>query len=294
MKCNCRQKCFLMSKIAIPFLSLKNILITAIILVFLCALYPIFRGYWGIDFGHSIDILRNYFGLNSNLESLLTALKFTLIYVFFTVLGQLTLGLICTYYAFFSSKRLYLIILFFIPYCIPLFLSTLSTRLLFESNGIGTIISNSLFTNEVYPLSNDAYSFTLLVLLSIWQYYPFVFLFLFTMTLRINNNYIISGVLDGASNLTLFRSLILPNIKKIIIPLVCLRILFMFNKYDLVVLFAKTERPTNMKSLFIIPVYLRDIFISNTDMIYSLGVGIFILLLLISTLVYILLNALIK
>jgi len=211
----------------------------------------------------------SYLKAGSNGKDLLTSFGYTLLFMFVSVLGQLIIGIYAAYITFFSSKPKFYIVVFFLPYILPLFLSTLSIRLGFETNGYITNISRNIFSKTFYPLTNGHFHLFVIILLSIWQYFPFVYIFSYTMMKRINNGYIMSSITDGASDLNIFKKVLLPNIKKIILPLIMLRMLFMFNKYDIIVLFAKTNNP--QKTLYLLPLYLARIFNNPNQTINNYG-----------------------
>lgn len=207
---------------------------------------------------------------------------FTFLYMFTTVIGQLILGFSAAYLTFFSSKPKLYLILFFTPYVVPLFLSTLSVRLGYENSGYITKFIRNCFSDDYYPLSNNTTHFLLISILSVWQYFPFVFVFTYTMMKRINKIYLTSSISDGASNNVIFRKILLPNTSKIIFPLIILRLLFMFSKYDVVVLFAKSNYP-NQKTIKLLPILLYKSFNSanNTENNYALIIVIFLVIFLV-------------
>lgn len=229
-----------------------------VLIIIFILLYPFLYKLMGLITHSKVDGFLEYMSVGSG-KYIYISFLFTFLYMFTTVIGQLILGFSAAYLTFFSSKpKLYLII-FFAPYVLPLFLSTLSVRIGYEGNGYITNFIRNCFSDDYFPLSNNITHFLLISILSVWQYFPFIFVFSYTMMKRINKIYLTSSIVDGASNNVIFRKILIPNTSKIIFPLIILRLLFMFSKYDVVVLFAKSNYP-NQKSIKLLPILLHKLF----------------------------------
>ena len=232
----------------------------SIILLFLILVLPFILNIFLLSKEDYKNFIK-YLIAGNNSQAYIFSFLYSLAFMCITVLGQIFLGLLTAYLSYFSVNGKKYIVLFFIPYTFPLFMSTLSTRLGFETNGFITNILNNFFVNDLsfYPLSNNIFSFILLITLSIWQYFPFVFFVIYTMMRRTNNRHIEMAITDGGSNYKIFTKIMLPTFKGIIFPLILLRLLFMFNKYDIIVLFSKSINPP-IKLLNLFPLQLRNLF----------------------------------
>jgi multiple sugar transport system permease protein len=71
-----------------------------------------------------------------------------------------------------------------------------------------------------------------LIVVSVWQFFPFVFVALLARMRRIPPAMYRSAQLDGASEWEQFRFLTLPSITSTLITVAILRFAFMFTKFD--------------------------------------------------------------
>ncbi len=74
--------------------------------------------------------------------------------------------------------------------------------------------------------------FWTLVIVSVWQFFPFVFLSLLAGMRRIPPTLYRNAELDGAHPLHQFAFVTLPSIKGTLITVIILRFAFMFTKFD--------------------------------------------------------------
>ncbi len=98
-------------------------------------------------------------------------------------------------------------------------------------------------------------AFISLVVISVWQFYPFVLLTMLARLHRIPKELIKSSILDGASCIQRYRYVLLPQLKGAIIAVTILRLAFMFTKFDTPFLFIGNASNTNIN---LIPFYIYE------------------------------------
>lgn len=190
----------------------------------------------------------NYVGLDNYAELASSAqfwdsLRITLGYATLTVAIQLVLGVIVALLIHQKFRARGVVRLIAIaPYMIPAIIVALVWRWLLEPNNgayswiVRTIIPGAEGTNLLSP----TWIFTSLVVVSVWMYTPFVVISVLARLQTIDLSVIEASTVDGANAWRRFWSIILPELRPVLLTLVLLRFMFMFTKFDIVFLFAGT------------------------------------------------------
>lgn len=127
-------------------------------------------------------------------------------------------------------------------------------QLLLELGLIESAISYFSMTGLVIPS---------LIIASSWKYVAFMALFILARLQTIDDSLYEQARMNGASAWQQFRTVTLPNLRSVILLTVLLRIIFMFNKFDVIYMFTgggPINRTTN------IPIYLYQITFNQMEL----------------------------
>jgi len=199
--------------------------------------------------GDNVDNLKSHKLTLSGYENAMNDDEFwetvyeSIIYTIICVFGQLVLGMISAYIIeraiYLKLNTYFLLIAFFIPYAVPTSIVVLMWNFLLLKDGIFAQFMAYFGVNpNIWKSDLLFYS---LVFISIWEFFPFVFLAIYARMRKISNSIYQTSILDGASNLKIFRRITLPIIKSSLIVITLLRIAFMFSKFDLPLMFAENN-----------------------------------------------------
>jgi ABC-type sugar transport system permease subunit len=176
------------------------------------------------------------------------------LYAFTTTTLQLFLGVLMAFYTFNQTRRtrIWLRAVCFLPYVISIVAAVIVFEFLFDSQyGIVTKSLSSL------GFDSDWYSgpklFLLLVVISVWQFTPFVFLIVLARLETIPTGILEAAEVDGARPSQMVLRVILPQLRETLIAAALLRLIFMFTKFDTPWLLAGS-RGTN-RYVETLPVY---------------------------------------
>ena len=162
----------------------------------------------------------------------------TLVWTFFSVVGQLVLGL-C--FALLINREIrggsLLRSFLLIPYVVPAVAIALITKWIF--NGDYGIASNwlqnlGLIDYKQSPLALYGGAMAVLVIVNIWRSYPFPMLIYWAALRGINKELYEAANVDGANRFQSFRYITLPQLKNTTIVLVILRIVWTATYFDLI------------------------------------------------------------
>jgi len=165
----------------------------------------------------------------------------TILYVFFTVFGQMILGIVGALFVYFwSAGKLWKIVLslsiFILPYSIP---STLGYSLFDLLLGQGSIIQEKLFS-PLSPMNGTWSRFAVMIVVGVWQFFPFVLILILAAFLSVPTGLIKAAKLDGANNWRIFHSLLFPISLPVIFAAVAIRLVLMMTKLDAPLAFSIT------------------------------------------------------
>lgn len=119
----------------------------------------------------------------------------------------------------------------FLPYCGPTLISVLQWFLLLSPDGLLAKVSWQFARIDPYSwrISN---LFLTGVLVSIWQFYPFVFLSLLARLWQIPEQYFRASRLEGATPLQQFLYITWPTVRSTLLVILALRFVIMLTKFD--------------------------------------------------------------
>jgi multiple sugar transport system permease protein len=121
--------------------------------------------------------------------------------------------------------------LVFIPYAVPSVVAVVGWKFLVLDHAALPAILEKYLGIQAHVWMGDRIVWTLVVV-TIWQFYPFVFLSILARMRRIPPALYRSAELDGASDWQQFKSLTFPAIKGTLLIVGVLRFAFMFSKFD--------------------------------------------------------------
>lgn len=188
----------------------------------------------------------------------------SVLYSTLSVLFQITLGIVSAWviqYYWRYKISVLLMVIFFMPYSVPSAVGILGWKFLINEKGIISQIISSLFHAPGNYLFTDGAFFTLLII-SIWQFYPFVFISVTAKLRKFPPGLINNSLLDTKNEWQRFRYIIFPALKPVIISVTILRLIFMFTKFDTpYLLFGEN----NYSSVNLLPLYINK----QIPMIYA-------------------------
>ena len=201
------------------------------------------------------------------------ALSNTLWYASTTTFAQLTFGLFLAWAVFRASKRTsrWLRAVCFVPYVLPVVSTVLVFDFMFDSRSglLSQALSTLGFSTNWHSQSG---SFWLLVLVSIWQFTPFVFVIVLARLESIPAGMLEAAEADGASPWSTFRFVVFPHLRSTLFAAALLRFAFMFTKFDTPWLLAGA-RGTN-RYVETLPVYTFRLGFEAFDLAAAAACGI--------------------
>jgi multiple sugar transport system permease protein len=128
------------------------------------------------------------------------------------------------------------------PYIVPTIVSVLIWRwLLNDSYGVVNylLLAAGLVSTPVVWLGTPAMAMVTVVLVNVWQFFPFVVITLLARLATIPEEQYEAARTDGASRLQQFWFVTLPHLKTILAVVFLLRCIWMFQKFDVVYLLTR-------------------------------------------------------
>jgi multiple sugar transport system permease protein len=242
--------------VPLPTLRLRDewlgVLFIAPTLLVLAALlfYPVFYNFYISLFQkHAFLPLESYVGLGNYRELLAdrefwASLANGTVYTVGTVVLQIVLGVasaLVLHESFAGRGFTRASVLF--PYVVPTIVVVILWKwMLHESYGI---VNHLLVAGRVLPESvawlSPRYIMLALILVSVWQFFPFVTLTVLARLQTIPPELYEAAHVDGAATWRRFWHVTLPQLKQVLFVVVLLRSIFMFTKFDTVWLMAGEE-----------------------------------------------------
>lgn len=226
----------------LAYILLSPVLIIYVFFIF----YPVINGMINAFTDFSIYNSSPNFVFLDNFKELLTRTDFfkilvkTLIFVFITVTIQYALGLA---FALLLSLELpytsWLRNFAMLPWVLPVTATVLSFNWIFQPDyGLLNILLRAIGKPELvrYWFGDINLAFPAVMLIHIWRNVPFYGIVLYAGLKGIPKDLYEASYIDGASNIQLFKRIILPLIKKQSIVVILLHILFTFNNTDIILL----------------------------------------------------------
>lgn len=129
------------------------------------------------------------------------------------------------------------------PYLIPTVMVVILWKWLLNSSYglINYLLQEAhLISLPIVWFSEDNIMFTLIIL-SVWQFFPFVLVMVLARLQAIPDNLYKSAQIDGVPTLHRFLHITLPQLRSVIISIILLRSIWMFTKFDTVWLLAGSQ-----------------------------------------------------
>jgi len=180
--------------------------------------------------------------------------------------------------------RAYARAIVFVPYVLPTVVAAgLWKWLLHENYGLLNIYLQTLGI-RVPSWWNTQYAPLSLTLVAVWEFFPFVTLCVLAGLQGIPQELYEAAKVDGASFLRRFIHITLPGLRSVLFVALLLRIIWMFNKFDLPWILTKGGPITATENL---PIYAYQLTFQNFNMGMGTAASTIIMLILIAmTLVY--------
>lgn len=159
----------------------------------------------------------------------------SLIYALVTSSGQVLVGLLAAFTVLWLARsrasQLAMITVYLIPYAIPASVIALAVRFaLGAQSAWADIVSPIVGVEPGFWLYQN--TFTIAVLVSIWQFFPFAFLLSFLALRTIPSETLRAAQLDGAPFMAMVRDIVLRRIWSVLMAIFGLRLVFMLVKFD--------------------------------------------------------------
>lgn len=191
------------------------------VLLLLPALYALYLGFSGLRGFRTLLVDKHF------TQSLVTTFCYSIV----TVVIQTVFGTLAAATVHRSRFGALIALLLFLPYAIPSVVAVVAWKFLILDHGILPRVLDYVFGLNKEVWMGDGIFWTLVVI-SVWQFYPFVFLSLLARMRRIPSVLYRNAQLDGASSIRQFVHVTLPSIKSTLVAVVILRFAFMFTKFD--------------------------------------------------------------
>ncbi len=152
--------------------------------------------------------------------------------------------------------------LIILPYIVPAISLIFSWKYMFNNTYgvINYIFVDLLHMFKVAPLwfDNKYSSFALVVLFSVWRFFPYAFISFYAILQTIDNSLYEAADIDGANRWYKFKSITIPEIMPVLATVVTLRTIWVFYMFTEVFLLTKEVNT--------ISVYLYQVAFARKDM----------------------------
>lgn len=226
------------------------LILPSAILIATLTLFPIFYNVYLSFFQKHAFLNVQKFVLFSNYTSLLSDAEFWdsfkngIIYSLSTIFLQILLGLSCALLLNerFKGRNFFRGALLF-PYLIPTIVVVILWKWLLNSSyGLIRYLMEVLhITSEPIVWFSEENIMLTLILVSVWQFFPFVLVTILARLQTIPEELYNAAKIDGASAFSRFIHITLPQLKNVLLTIILLRTIWMFTKFDTVWLLAGSE-----------------------------------------------------
>lgn len=215
----------------------------ALILILTLTLYPVAYSIWlSLLEKHSFFPQERFVGFENYIylwhdPEFWNSLWLGVVYSIWTIIFQIILGVAAALIlneTFVGRGLVRAIVLF--PYMIPTIVAVILWKwLLNDTYGLVNywLLACGIVTEPVSWLGPDHIMFSLIVM-SIWQFFPFVLLSILARLQTIPPELYEAAKVDGASAIRRFLHITLPQIRGILFVVILLRSIWMFTKFDTV------------------------------------------------------------
>lgn len=186
-------------------------------------------------------------------EEMWTSLWFTIKFTVVSVVLETVLGMLC---AIIMNRRFrgngLVCAMILIPWCIPTIVSGLMWSYIYaESFGIVNYILSVLnvIKEPIKWLSDGNWAFVSVICADVWKTVPYMSLLLLSALKTVSNDYLEAAALDGAGKVRTFFSIVLPNIRSVMMVAIMFRTIQSFRIYDLIKVLTNGGPQGSTKSL---------------------------------------------
>lgn len=226
------------------------LILPSVILIGTLTIFPIFYNVYLSFYQKHAFLNVQKFVLFSNYTSLLSDAEFWdsfkngIIYSLSTIFLQIALGLSCALLLNekFKGRNFFRGALLF-PYLIPTIVVVILWKWLLNSSyGLIRYLMEVLhITSEPIVWFSEENIMLTLILVSVWQFFPFVLVTILARLQTIPEELYNAAKVDGASAFSRFIHITLPQLKNVLLTIILLRSIWMFTKFDTVWLLAGSE-----------------------------------------------------
>jgi arabinogalactan oligomer/maltooligosaccharide transport system permease protein len=228
---------------ATPYL----LIIPAILILIAIVGYPLYYGIRLSFTNMNLYHFKNpqFIGLNNYKDILAdpllysTALRtivWTVINVFFHVLGGLTLALLLN--RRFPLKNFYRVLLM-IPWAMPQYIATVTWKNMFRGQyGTIDILLNAIGIHNISWLQDPQYTFIAAIITNIWLGIPFMMTVILGGLQSIPNEMYEAAEIDGVGAWSRLKNITLPLLKPVLVPAVTLGTIWTFNMVNIIFIFT--------------------------------------------------------
>jgi len=252
------------------------LILPAVVLLCALTLYPVIYGAWISTFNkHSFFPEQNFVGLRNYAYVLSdpefwNSVRLGAIYALSSILLQTVLGVGAALVVneVFPGRNIVRAILIF-PYVIPTVVAVILWKWLLNSQFglINHLLEDAGVIDGPISWMGKDWIMVSLILVSVWQFFPFVVLAVLARLQSIPNELYEAAALDGANVVQRFVHVTLPQLRAVLFIVILLRSIWMFTKFDtpwLMILGGAAE--TYIRTL---PVYTYQ----RTFAYYEAGIG---------------------
>lgn len=182
-----------------------------------------------------------------------TSLLFTVKFTVISVVLETVLGMVCALImnrSFRGSNLVCAMVL--VPWCIPTVVSGLMWSYMYaESFGIINYLLSVLHViqDPIKWLTDGNWAFVAVILSDVWKTVPYMSLLLLSGLKTVSNDYLEAAAMDGAGKVRIFFSIVLPNIRSVMMVAVMFRTIQSFRVYDLIKVLTNGGPQGSTKSL---------------------------------------------
>ena len=186
-------------------------------------------------------------------EEMWTSLLFTVKFTVISVILETVLGMACALIMnrnFRGSNLVCAMVL--VPWCIPTVVSGLMWSYMYaESFGIINYLLSVLHViqDPIKWLTDGNWAFVAVILSDVWKTVPYMSLLLLSGLKTVSNDYLEAAAIDGAGKVRIFFSIVLPNIRPVMMVAVMFRTIQSFRVYDLIKVLTNGGPQGSTKSL---------------------------------------------
>lgn len=186
-------------------------------------------------------------------EEMWTSLLFTVKFTVISVILETVLGMACALIMnrnFRGSNLVCAMVL--VPWCIPTVVSGLMWSYMYaESFGIINYLLSVLHViqDPIKWLTDGNWAFVAVIISDVWKTVPYMSLLLLSGLKTVSNDYLEAAAMDGAGKVRIFFSIVLPNIRPVMMVAVMFRTIQSFRVYDLIKVLTNGGPQGSTKSL---------------------------------------------